>query len=194
MADKYTNKVIYDGTTLIDLTGDTVEADKLLSGYTTHDRSGAPITGTCTFDSDTSADTAASSEILNGKTAHVLGALVTGSMANNGSIAETITTKAQAVTVPVGYHDGSGTVSIDATEQNKIIADNIKAGVSILGTVGTYTGSERVTLQAKSATPTSSQQVITADEGYTGLSQVTVAKVPYTEGENAAGGITVTIL
>lgn len=32
------NKVIYGGRTLIDLTGDTVTADKILSGFTAHDR------------------------------------------------------------------------------------------------------------------------------------------------------------
>lgn len=40
------NKIIYNGNTLIDLTGDTVTADKLLQGYTAHDRSGALINGT----------------------------------------------------------------------------------------------------------------------------------------------------
>lgn len=42
------NKIIYNGNTLIDLTGDTVTADKLMQGYTAHDRSGALITGTAT--------------------------------------------------------------------------------------------------------------------------------------------------
>lgn len=42
------NKIIYNGNTLIDLTGDTVTADKLMQGYTAHDRSGAVITGTAT--------------------------------------------------------------------------------------------------------------------------------------------------
>lgn len=44
------NKVVYGGKTLIDLTGDTVTADKVLEGFTTHDKSGASITGTCMFD------------------------------------------------------------------------------------------------------------------------------------------------
>ena len=35
------NKVIYGGKTLIDLTGDTVTADKILSGFTAHDRGGS---------------------------------------------------------------------------------------------------------------------------------------------------------
>lgn len=38
------NKVVYGGKTLIDLTGDTVTADKVLEGFTTHDKSGASIT------------------------------------------------------------------------------------------------------------------------------------------------------
>lgn len=42
------NKIIYNGNTLIDLTGDTVTADKLMQGYTAHDRSGVQITGTAT--------------------------------------------------------------------------------------------------------------------------------------------------
>lgn len=35
------NKVIYGGETLIDLTGDTVTADKILSGFTSHDGGGS---------------------------------------------------------------------------------------------------------------------------------------------------------
>ena len=44
------NKVIYGGNTLIDLTGDNITPADLLSGKTAHDKSGATITGTCTFD------------------------------------------------------------------------------------------------------------------------------------------------
>lgn len=40
------NKIIYGNNTIIDLTSDTVVADKLATGYTAHDRSGAIITGT----------------------------------------------------------------------------------------------------------------------------------------------------
>lgn len=39
------NKVQYGNTTLIDLTQDTVTADKLMQGYTAHDRTGALISG-----------------------------------------------------------------------------------------------------------------------------------------------------
>lgn len=61
MADKNISKVVYGGKTLIDLTADTVTADKMLSTYTAHDKSGATITGTCTFDADTSDATAGKS-------------------------------------------------------------------------------------------------------------------------------------
>ena len=186
------NKVIYGGNTLIDLTSDTITASDLASGVTAHDKSGAVITGTNTYDSDTSEDTAAVAEILLGKTAHARGTKLTGTMPNNGAVSGTISSKAQEYTVPQGYHDGSGKVAISATEQAKIIGGNIKAGVEILGVTGTY-GGEAVSAQVKTATPSTAQQVITPDAGYDYLSQVTVAAIPYSESDNAAGGKTVTI-
>ena len=89
------NKVIYGGNTLIDLTGDTITANDLLTGKTAHDKSGAIIEGACTFDSDTSDDTASASEILSGSTAHARGTKLTGTMPNRGAITGTITTKSQ---------------------------------------------------------------------------------------------------
>ena len=56
-------------------------------------------------------------------------------MANNGSTSGTISTKAGTVTIPAGYTTG-GTVSISSTEQAKIIASNIKSGVTLLGVAG----------------------------------------------------------
>ena len=92
MANMNVNKVIYGGDVLIDLTGDSVSADKVLKGITAHDKSGAKITGTCTFDSDTSEDTAAVAEILVGKTAHARGSKLTGTMKNNGAVKGIIST------------------------------------------------------------------------------------------------------
>lgn len=193
MANTTTNKVIYDGEVLIDLTGDTVIASSLLSGLTAHDKSGAKITGTCTYDADTSDATAGVAEILAGKTAYVSGSKITGTMKNNGSVTGTISAVADKYTIPQGYHDGSGKVSINATEQAKLIAANIRKGITVLGVEGTMSGSEDMKSQAKTVTPSSSAQTILPDEGYNCLSQVTVAAIPYTETDNAAGGITVTI-
>ena len=187
------NKVIYGGETLIDLTSDTVSADKMLEGFTAHDKCGALITGTCTNDVDSGDATAATAEILNGKTAYALGNKVVGSMVNNGAVAGTIATKAGTYTVPIGYHDGSGKVKIDATEQSKIIPANIKLGISILGVTGTCEPSSSVTAQAKTVTPTTAKQTVIPDTGTDYLSQVLVNAIPYVEAANSAGGTTVTI-
>ena len=187
------NKVVYGGTVLIDLTADTVTADKILATYTAHDKSGTVITGTCEFDVDSSDATATVSEILSGATAYARGEKLTGTMPNNGGITQTIDTVDQEVTIPQGYHDGSGKVSINATEQAKLIAGNIKQGVEILGVTGSLEPSSEVTAQAKTVTPSTSQQVVLPDEGTDYLSQVTVNAIPYVEVDNAAGGKTLTI-
>lgn len=187
------NKIIYGGTTLIDLTADTVTASDVLDGVTFHLPSGEIETGTCTFDSDTSEDTAVVAEVLATKTFHARGTALTGTMVNNGAVTGTINTKAGVYTIPIGYHDGSGTVSIDSTEQAKLIAENIREGITILGVEGTMSGSEDVSAQAKTATPMTTTQTILPDTGYNYLTQVTVAAIPYTETPNSAGGVTVTI-
>ena len=72
---------------------------------------------------------------------------VTGTMPNNGAVSKTLdaTTNNQSYTVPAGYHNGSGTVSI--------------------------------TLETKSATPSTSSQNITPTSGKV-LSKVTVNAIP----------------
>ena len=194
MANSYNNKVVLaSGEVLIDLTGDTVDAAHVLDGFTFHDKSGAPVTGTCTYDSDTSDDTAAVGEILSGKTAHARGALLTGTMPNNGAQTGNISTKTQEVIIAQGYHDGSGKVSILADEQAKIIPSNIREGITILGVEGTMSGSESVVAQARTVTPKFTQQVISPEDGYTHLSQVTVQPITVSYSDNSAGGKTVTI-
>lgn len=187
------SKVIYGGETLIDLTADTVKADKLLKGTTAHGADGEAITGTCDYDANTQDATATAAEILSGKTAYNKGVKVTGSMKNNGAVSGTISEKAGVYTVPQGYHDGSGKVQISSTEQAKLIPNNIRDGVTILGVEGTMSGSEGVKAQTKTATPSTEAQTILPDSGYTHLSQVTVAAIPYVESDNSAGGKTVTI-
>ncbi len=192
MANEYTNKVIYGGQTLIDLTGDDVTAADVLSGKKFHLPSGEPKTGTCTYDADTGDATATAAEILDGKTAYKAGSKLTGTMPNRGAASGTISTKDGTYTIQNGYHDGSGSVGIDSTEKAKLIAGNIKAGVEVLGVTGTYTG-EGVTAQSKNATPYTTAQTVLPDSGYDYLSQVTVAAIAYTETDNSAGGKTVTI-
>lgn len=90
--------------------------------------------GTAKFFDTTDADIT-SSDVLTGKTAFGVSGSVSGSMANNGSTSGSISTKAGTVTVPAGYTSG-GTIGISSAEQAKIIASNIKSGVTLLGVSG----------------------------------------------------------
>lgn len=193
MANEYVNKVIYGGTTLIDLTSDTAVAADVQSGKYFHLKTGERVQGSCTYDADTSDANASASEILYGQTAYVNGVKLTGSMPNNGGNDVTVTTKA-GTTIPAGFYDGSGTAAIDSTSAANLIANNIRQSVTILGITGNMSGSEDVHAQAKSVTPTTTGFTVTPDSPtYNYLSSVTVAAIPYTETDNAAGGKTVSI-
>lgn len=195
MANQYKNKVIYGGETLIDLTNDDVTRADVAAGKQFHLPTGEITTGTNTYDADTSDATAVAAEILSGKTAYKAGVELTGTMPNRGSQTGSITTKAGTVTIQQGYHDGGGSVGIDSTEQAKLIATNIREGITILGVEGTMSGSEGVSATQASVTPyTTSQTITPADLGnYNSITQINVAAIAYSESDNAAGGVTVTI-
>lgn len=185
-------KIVYFGEVLMDLTADTVTADKILASYTAHDASGTVITGTCDYDVNSGDATVKVAEMLDGKTAYARGAKMTGTMPNNGAVSLKISDKT-AVVIPQGYHDGSGTVSILDTELAKIIAGNIKDGITILGVKGTLKPSSSVKVHAKTVTPSKTSQTVLPDSGYDYLSQVTVNAIPYVVSDNSAGGKTITI-
>lgn len=193
MAEKLYNKVICGNKTLMDLTSDTVSEDKVLDGFTFHDKTGALKTGSCKFDVDSTDATVAVAEMLDGKTAYARGTKLAGTMPNRGGVNGTIATKDGTFTIPQGYHDGSGKVGLDPTEKAKIIGPNIRKGVVLFGQEGEMTGTEDANPQSKTVTPTMEAQTILPDEGYNYLSQVVVNAIPYVETPNAAGGITVTI-
>lgn len=189
------SKIIVGGKTYIDLTQDTVKKDKVLKGFTAHGADGELITGECTFDVDSSTATATAAEVLAGKKFAKGGQVITGTMKNNGAVTGIISTKDDEYVVPQGSHDGSGTVSIAESEQAKLIAENIRENVTILGVTGNMSGTEDVNAEAVTVTPTMSEQVIlpNTDEGKNYIAQVTVAAIPVTETENSAGGMTITI-
>ena len=89
--------------------------------------------GNADFYDTTDAD-AGQGDVLSGKTYYKDGKK-TGSMPNNGDVSDDIDTKAGTVAIPAGYTSG-GSVGIAAAEQAKIVAGNIKSGVTILGQAG----------------------------------------------------------
>ena len=188
MANQYVNKVIIGSEVKLDLTQDDITPDKLAAGIKAHDKSGAPIVGSSTFDADTSDANAVAAELLKDKTAYVNGVKVTGTMPNNGAKTLDITNKSTPVTIPTGFHDGSGKAQIAADEQAKLIPTNIREGITVLGVTGTMSGSEGMNPQAKNVTPTFAQQEVLPDEGYNCLSSVTVAAIPVTYTDNEQGG------
>lgn len=193
MANEYVNKVVYGGSTLIDLTSDTAVASDVAAGKYFHLKSGERVAGTSTLDADTSDGTASAAEILSTKVAYVNGVRIVGAMPNNGGTYVTVESKS-GTTIPAGYSDGSAKAVIDSASATALVANNLRQGVTVLGVTGTMSGSEDVHAQAKTATPSTTQQVITPDSPtYNYLTQVTVAAIPYTETDNAAGGKTVTI-
>lgn len=185
------NKIIYGGNTLIDLTADTVTTATLLSGATAHDKTGATITGECDYDANTQDATATVDEVLYGETFYAQGVEKTGNMPNRGGVTGTIASASGEYSIQQGYHDGSGKVVIDATEKAKLQdPTNIKAGITLMGTLGTYAG-DPVTAEAKTVTPTTSSQTV-LPTGADYLSQVTCLPIPYVESSNTYG-TTVTI-
>ncbi len=103
---------------------------------------------------DVSATTAGAADVLTGKVfTDATGKVITGTMANINTVTKSLDTTTTSYTIPKGYHNGSGTVS----------------GLS---------GGGNYSLQSKSVTPTKSQQNITPDSGYFGLSDVTVNAIP----------------
>lgn len=100
------------------------------------------------------------------------------SIKNRGEIAVTLDTVTKSKTIDSGYYKG-GSVSIVTQEKTATANGDITPDAGkVLSKVTVNVSSEAPALQEKSVTPTKSVQEITTDEGYDGLSKVTVGAIP----------------
>lgn len=199
------NKVDYYGTTLIDLTNDTVTPEVLRQGYTAHKADGSIITGTMIVSTqvitvedtedehggtvrtitavDISNDTVTADKLLSGYTAHdSQGNAITGTYTSPTYQTKTVTpTKSsQIITPDTGYNALSG-VTVNAIPNEYIIPSGsitiTKNGINDVTNYSSVTVDVRnssINLQSKNASISTSEQTITSDTGYDGLSSVTI--------------------
>lgn len=196
------SKVILNGSTLIDVTDDTVASSNLLTGYTATGADGETVLGaiangsattpatsitanpTISVNSSTGVITAsasASQSITPTVVAGYVSSGTAGTVSVSGSAteqlsvqaAQTITPTTTDQTIAAGkYTTGAQTIKGDSN----LVASNIIEGVTIFNVVGT--GRTVPVLQNKTVTPTASSQSITHDNGYEGLGTVTVEAIP----------------
>lgn len=193
MANEFNNKVVLKtGEVLIDLTQDDVKAEHVQQGIFFHDKMGKRQSGTNTKTVDASGATAEAAEVLVGKTFGKGSEIQTGTMVDNSGKNIEITTVA-GQQIPQGYSDGSGVAKISDTEAAKLVAGNIKEGVTILGITGSF-GADDISSKALEVTPSFEVQTINpADQGVTFFSTVEVKPITVDRKDNEFGGITVTI-
>ena len=195
MADRTYNKIKIDGVVKLDLSGDTVTADKLLKNTTAHNHLGAAITGTYeppTFTTQTKSATPTESaqEITpdsgyNGLSKVTVGAISSTYVGSGVSrqAAKTVTPNSSTQTAVASgkYTTGAVTVAAVPTETKSITTNGTHTPSS-----GKYFSSVTVdvsttpNLQEKSAAPSETAQNITADAGYDGLSKVSVGAISST--------------
>lgn len=189
---KFNSKVVLsNGEILIDLTQDDVRAEHVQSGIYFHDKTGLRQKGTNTKTVNASEATAEAAEVLAGRTFGKGNEMQTGTMPDNSGNNVEISTFG-GTPIPKGYTDGSSVAKLSDAELAKLVAGNIKEGVTILGVEGGF-GADDISSQSKTVTPTFEKQVINPDDGYTFLSFVEVEAIKVTRTDNEFGGVTVTI-
>ena len=186
MSNTVYNKVTLNGTTLIDISSDTVDAAHLLSGYTAHDNSGAAITGTYTPSSapslqaktnispTTSSQTIEPDSGYDGLSSVQINAMPSGS-------AET---PATTISVTPGISVSSAGLITATASGSQSITPTVSAGYIDAGTAGTITVSGSNTSQlstqaAATITPMESAQTAVAAGKYT-TGAVTVGAISST--------------
>lgn len=191
MADTFNNKVVLaTGEVLIDLTQDDVKPEYVQKDIWFHDKSGERKQGTSTKTVDASSATATADEVIAGQTFGKGSDIVTGTMPKRSTNVEVSTLN--GASIQRGYYDGSTKAVLSSTEAAKIISQNIKKGVNILGVDGSF-GAENMAAQAITVDPTFTDQLVQPDKDHDFLTEVTVKAIKVTKTDNEYGGKTVTI-
>lgn len=171
------NQVIVNGETILDLTNDTVTANDLAEGVTAHDSSGALINGNLS-----EIEVFQNSPTITFKSQPPFTFFRCYPTVNKDCII-------RKTSKPEVLLDGGAFGNATAADVIKGKTFTSENGLKVSGTY--EPPSTEPTLQAKTVMPTASEQTVTPDSGYDGLSQVTIAGDANLTSENIKSGVSI---